>query len=84
MDDLKSSEVIQIRAHMSGAVVDINHSLRPGMQVREGEELLTLERMKLFYTVSAPCTGVITAVMAGFGSKILEGEILLEIEVQGR
>jgi len=68
---------------MSGTVVDINHSLRPGMQVVEGEELLTLERMKLFYTVSAPCTGVVTAVMAGFGSRVLEGEILLEIEVSG-
>lgn len=84
MNNLNSSELIQIKAHMSGTVVDINHSLRPGMQVVEGEELLTLERMKLFYTVSAPCTGVVTAVMAGFGSRVLEGEILLEIEVQGR
>ena len=84
MNNLKSSEVVRIRAHMAGTVVDINPSLRPGMHVGEGEELLTLERMKLFCTVSAPCTGVVAAVMAGFGSKVLEGEILLEMEAQGR
>ncbi len=84
MNNLNSSEVVRIKAHMAGTVVDMNPSLMPGMHVREGEELLTLERMKLFYTVSAPCTGVITAVMAGFGSRVMEGEILLEMEVQGR
>jgi biotin carboxyl carrier protein len=84
MNNLKSSGVIQIKAHMSGTVVDINRSLRSGMQVIEGEELMTLERMKLFYTVTAPCTGVVTAVMAGFGSRVLEGETLLEIKVQRR
>jgi len=45
---------------------------------------LTLERMKLFCTVSAPCTGVVTAVMTGPGSRVSEGKILLEMEVQGR
>jgi biotin carboxyl carrier protein len=83
MNSLKSSEVVQIRAHMAGTVVDINPSFRPGIHVKEGEELLTLERMKLFYTVSAPCTGVVTAVIVGFGSRVLEGEILFEMEVQG-
>jgi len=71
-------------AQMSGTVVDMNPSLRPGVQVKEGEELLTLERMKLFCTVSAPCTGVVTAVMTGPGSRVSEGKILLEMEVQGR
>ena len=84
MNNLNSSEVVRIKAHMAGTVVDMNPSLMPGMHVREGEELLTLERMKLFCTVSAPCTGVVTAVMAGFGSRVMEGEILLEMEVQGR
>jgi len=76
--------IVRIMAQMDGIVVDMNPSLRPGMRVREGEELLTLERMKLFCTVSAPCTGMVTAVMAGLGSRVLEGEILLEVEVQGR
>ncbi|MEA3385526.1 MAG: acetyl-CoA carboxylase biotin carboxyl carrier protein subunit [Thermodesulfobacteriota bacterium] len=84
MNNLKSSEVVRIKANMVGTVVDMNPSLRPGMHMREGDELLTLERMKLFCTVSAPCTGVVTAVMAEFGSRVLEGEILLEMEVQGR
>ncbi|MBW1670657.1 MAG: acetyl-CoA carboxylase biotin carboxyl carrier protein subunit [Deltaproteobacteria bacterium] len=84
MNNLKSSEVVRINAHMAGTVVDINPSLIPGIHVRKGEELLTLERMKLFYTVSAPCKGVVTAVMVGFGSRVLEGEILFEIEVHGR
>ncbi|MCD6199800.1 MAG: acetyl-CoA carboxylase biotin carboxyl carrier protein subunit [Deltaproteobacteria bacterium] len=84
MNNLNSSEVVRIKAHMAGTVVDMNSSLMPGIHVREGEELLTLERMKLFYTVSAPYTGVVTAVMAGFGSRVLEGEILFEMEVQGR
>jgi biotin carboxyl carrier protein len=82
MNSFKSSEVVQIRAHMAGTVVDMNPSLRPGIYVREGEELLTLERMKLFCTVSAPCTGVVTTVIARFGSRVLEGEILFEMEVQ--
>jgi biotin carboxyl carrier protein len=76
--------VVRIRAHMAGTVVDMNPSLRPGIRVRKGEELLTLERMKLFCTVSAPCTGVVTAVIVRFGSRVLEGEILLEMKVQGR
>ena len=84
MNNLKSAEVVRIKAPMPGTVVDINQSLRPGMHVMEGDELLTLERMKLFCTVSAPCTGVVTAVMAGPGSRVPEGEILLEMEVQGR
>jgi biotin carboxyl carrier protein len=75
--------IVRIMAQMAGTVVDMNPSLRPGVQVKEGEELLTLERMKLFYTVSAPCTGVVTAVMAGPGSRVPKGEILLEIKVQG-
>ena len=36
MNNLKSSEVVRIRAHMAGTVVDINPSLRPGMHVGEG------------------------------------------------
>ena len=84
MKSSKSSEVVKIKAPMPGTVVDMNPSLRPGIHMREGEELLTLERMKLFCTISAPCTGVVIAVMVRFGSKVLEGEILLEMEVQGR
>jgi len=69
---------------MAGTVVDMNPLLRPGIHVREGEELLTLERMKLFCMVSAPCTGVVTAVIVRCGSRVLEGKILFEMEVQGR
>jgi biotin carboxyl carrier protein len=84
INNLNSSEVVRIKARMTGTVVDMNPSLMSGMHVKEGEELLTLERMKLFYTVSAPCTGMVTAVMAGFGNRVLEGEILFEMEIQGR
>jgi biotin carboxyl carrier protein len=81
MNSLRNSEPIRIMAQMAGTVVEVSPSLMPGMHVRKGEELLTLERMKLFCPVSAPCTGVITAVMTGLGCSVLEGEILFEIEV---
>ena len=83
MKSPKSSEVVKVKAPMPGTVVDMNPSLRLGMHMREGEELLTLERMKLFCTVSSPCTGIVIAITVRFGSKVLEDEILLEIEVRG-
>ena len=79
----KDPDVIQIKAPVAGSVVDINSSLRPGMQVGGGTELLILERMKLLCAVSAPCTGTVNAVMIGLGSKVLEGETLIEMVAQG-
>ncbi|OPL14422.1 MAG: hypothetical protein AVO38_02290 [delta proteobacterium ML8_D] len=82
MKSLKNSSQISIMAHIAGTVVEMSPSLMPGMQVKKGEELLTLERMKLFCHVSSPCTGVVTAVMTGLGRRVLEGEILFEMEAQ--
>jgi biotin carboxyl carrier protein len=76
------TEVLKIIAPMAGTVVDMKPCLKPGLHISKGEELLTLERMKLFYTVSAPCTGTVISVMTQLGSKILEGEMLLEIMAQ--
>ncbi len=84
VEGLKDPEVIRIKAPMAGSVVDTDPLLRPGMQVGRGAELLVLERMKLLCTVSAPCTGTVTAVMTGPGSRVLEGETLIEMVAQGQ
>ena len=81
MNSFRNSSLVSVMANMAGTVVEMSPSLMPGMQVKKGEELLTLEKMKLFCQVSAPCTGVVTAVKTGLGCSVLEGEILFEMEV---
>ena len=83
MTETTGRKIIRINAPMLGIVVDMNPLLKHGLYVEKGDELLTMERMKLFCTISAPYAGVITALMVNSGDRVAQGGILLEMEVRG-
>ncbi|MEU8346888.1 urea carboxylase [Spirillospora sp. NPDC048832] len=55
----------------------------PGDIVQAGQTLLTLEAMKMEAPVTAPCAGVVEAVLAGAGDQVTPGEALVVLGPSG-
>ncbi|NLV31990.1 MAG: acetyl-CoA carboxylase biotin carboxyl carrier protein subunit [Acidobacteria bacterium] len=67
-----------IKAVIPGVVAEI--SARKGQPVRQGEELLTLEAMKMLNRICAPIAGAVKAVRVKAGDKVSKGQVLVELE----
>lgn len=64
-------------APLPAVVVDV--LVGPGTTVTKGEPVVILEAMKMQYTVSAVCSGVVATVYAVAGDSVAAGQILVEI-----
>jgi glutaconyl-CoA/methylmalonyl-CoA decarboxylase subunit gamma len=62
---------------LMGRVVGID--VKPGQEVKQGEQLLTIETMKMNTFVLAPKTGKVTEVLVSVGDAVEEGSILARI-----
>ena len=62
---------------LAGKVVSID--VKPGQQVAEGAQLLTLEAMKMNTFVYAPKAGTVTAINVNPGDAVEEGAALLTL-----
>ena len=62
---------------LSGKVVAV--SVTPGQEVKEGDQIITLEAMKMNTYITAPVAGKIQSILTEVGDGVEEGQILAEI-----
>ncbi len=67
-----------VKSPMPGLVLSI--SVKEGQEVKEGDELLILEAMKMENILTAPKDGIIKTINAIKGNSVEKGEILIEME----
>jgi biotin carboxyl carrier protein len=68
----------KIAAFIPGIVRDIK--IKNGQLVKEGEQLLILEAMKMKNTVASPMDGKIKELKVTCGDMVLKNQILIELE----
>ncbi|MGF1678560.1 MAG: biotin/lipoyl-containing protein [Candidatus Methylacidiphilales bacterium] len=62
---------------LAGKIVSIEVST--GQAVKEGDELITMEAMKMNTHVFAPLSGTVTKILVNEGDAVEEGQILIEL-----
>lgn len=70
---------IDLPAPMAGSVKEL--LVAPGDAVRERQELLVLESMKMEIPVESPSAGTVVEILVTPPQRIDEGQVLLRIEV---
>ena len=63
---------------MPGQVLDI--AVEPGQKVQKGQDLLTLEAMKMENTIQAPFDSIIKKVFVVAGDTVKKSQKLVELE----
>jgi 3-methylcrotonyl-CoA carboxylase alpha subunit len=74
----ESTEESSLLAPMPGRVVALR--VLPGEPVEKGTALLTLEAMKMEYTVKAPAAGSVNEFLCAEGDQVAEGVLLLHFD----
>jgi 3-methylcrotonyl-CoA carboxylase alpha subunit len=74
----ESTEESSLLAPMPGRVVALR--ALPGEPVKKGTALLTLEAMKMEYTVKAPADGRVNEFLCAEGDQVAEGVLLLHFD----
>ena len=70
----------EIGASLSGSVVKI--LVEKGQSVTKGTPLIVTEAMKMETTLSAPISGIISAIHVNAGERVESGDCLMEIKTQ--
>ena len=68
----------EITAPMGGKVIDIK--VKPGDVVKEDDEVLTLEAMKMELPITAPESGTVTEVKCNKGDAVEADAVLVILE----
>jgi biotin carboxyl carrier protein len=66
-----------IKSPLAGKVMSVE--VKPGQEVNEGQQVMTLEAMKMNTYVYAPKTGRVSAVHVNPGDAVEEGAVLMII-----
>ncbi len=67
----------EVRSPMPGNILQVN--VNPGDAVKEGQQLMILEAMKMENEILAPCAGRITSIGVAKGSSVESGALLCTI-----
>ena len=67
-----------ITAPMPGQIVDVH--VKSGDQVNSGQEVCSLEAMKMKNAIRSPRAGVVASVEVTAGQKVAYGEVLIKFE----
>ena len=67
----------RVTAPMPGNILSV--SVKAGDMVKEGQQLMILEAMKMENEILAPCAGKVTSVAVGKGSTVESGSLLCTI-----
>lgn len=73
-----SKKVNNIKAPMPGLILEIN--VKAGDEVKEGDNLLILEAMKMENVLTSPREGVIKSVKVNQGETVDKNSLLIEFE----
>ncbi|NPV26485.1 MAG: biotin/lipoyl-binding carrier protein [Firmicutes bacterium] len=68
----------EIQAPMVGKIVDI--MIKPGDAVKEDDEVIILESMKMENPIYAPASGTVKEIKCKVGDVVNQGDILAVIE----
>ncbi len=68
----------EIRAPMTGRVVSVGAAA--GMEVKEGDLLLTIEAMKMEFKLTAPEDGTVLEVLGAEGDRVELGQLLVRLK----
>ena len=71
------ADAYQIAAPMPGMVASISVSI--GHKVSEGDALMTLEAMKMFTTVTAPCKGTVQEILVEVGNTLESKDLMIKL-----
>ncbi len=71
------ADPLQVGAPMPGMVASIAVSV--GHKVKEGDNLLVLEAMKMFASVTAPCDGTVAEVAAKISESVASKDLLIRL-----
>ncbi len=71
------ADPLQIGAPMPGMVASLAVSV--GHKVKEGDALLTLEAMKMFTTVTAPCDGTVQQLLVEVGNTLESKDLMIKL-----
>ena len=71
------ADLYQIAAPMPGMVASIAVSI--GHKVSEGDALMTLEAMKMFTTVTAPCDGTVQEILVEVGNTLESKDLMIKL-----
>ena len=76
---LSANQIInEIKAPMPGMILDV--MAKEGQEVKEGDNLLVLEAMKMENTIMAPRDAVIKSINVEKGKTVSKNEVLIEME----
>ena len=74
----KTKQINAIKAPMPGLILEINVSV--GQEVKENDNLLILEAMKMENSFSSPRDGIIKSIAVFKGDAVDKGQLLIEFE----
>ena len=72
-----AGEGVEVKAQMPGNILQVN--IKPGDVVKEGQQLMVLEAMKMENEILAPVSGKITVIAVAKGSTVQSGSLLCTI-----
>lgn len=72
-----SGKVGTIKTPLPGVILEVN--VKVGDKVSVGQQLLTLEAMKMENRIDSDLAGVVTQINVDRGSSVLEGDVLITI-----
>lgn len=75
LSSLNATKVSEIKAPMPGMVLKV--FVNEGMEIKKGDNLFTLEAMKMENIIKAPADVVVKAVKIKPGDKVEKGQVLL-------
>jgi len=73
-------DIETVCAPMQGTIVSVD--VRPGEAVRQGQSLLVMTAMKMEHVILAPAGGIVGRVRVAAGDTVLEGHVLLTLELR--
>lgn len=68
----------KVTAPMQGTILDVKAKV--GDAVKEGDNLLILEAMKLENEIKAPCSGKVASILVSKGASVNSGDLLVVLE----
>ena len=71
---------IEVKSEIAGSVWKV--VAEPGAEVEEDQPLVILESMKMEIPISAPEAGVVKSVALGEGDAVVEGQLVVVLEVE--